>query len=67
MPATGISNNNGVKDQYAELVYQDHAGGGTKVGTSGHPLNKGKSEVQAFSKKLQRRDLNLIPPSAAIV
>ena len=32
-------------------------------------LSKGKSEVQASfpSKKLNRRDLNLIPPSAAIV
>ena len=31
-------------------------------------LQKGKSEVQTFqSKKLNRRDLNLIPPSAAIV
>jgi len=28
---------------------------------------KGKSETQTFQKKLQRRDLNLIPPSAAIV
>ena len=28
---------------------------------------KGKSEAQSFQKKINRRDLNLIPPSAAIV
>ena len=34
----------------------------------GPNLAKGKSEVQSLAKtKLQRRDLNLIPPSAAIV
>ena len=30
-------------------------------------MTKGKSEVQTFQKKINRRDLNLIPPSAAIV
>ena len=36
-------------------------------GATSQQLSKGKSEVQTFQKKLNRRDLNLIPPSAAIV
>ena len=54
----------GVRDN-PQQSYQDSASGKQAQNTN---LAKGKSEVvQTFQKKLQRRDLNLIPPSAAIV